>query len=117
MNFLEKTFLDWKVMLDPMAARKPPQLKVASDADAAITPPTMGTKESSTGILGVSPRKMLDSRTEKKGSMDCIHTIVFSRDSQVTVLRVLRGDLDTKSGSPSVVIHLHARAGVIFLWA
>lgn len=71
MNFLENTFLDWKVTLDPMAAKKPGQLKVASEADAATTPPTMGTRESSTGMLGVSPRNMLESSTEKNGSMDC----------------------------------------------
>ena len=70
MNFLEKTFLDWKVTLDPMAAKKPGQLKVASEAEAATTPPTMGTRDSSTGMLGVSPRKMLESSTEKKGSID-----------------------------------------------
>lgn len=71
MNFLEKTFRDWKVTLDPIAAKKPGQLKVASEAEAATTPPTMGTRDSSTGMLGVSPRKRLESRTEKKGSMDC----------------------------------------------
>lgn len=71
MNFLEKTLRDWKVTLDPMAARKPGQLKVASEAEAATTPPTMGTSESSTGMEGVSPKKILDSRTEKNGSIDC----------------------------------------------
>lgn len=71
MNFLEKTFRDWKVMLEPMAARKPPQLKVASEAEAAMTPPTMGTRDKSTGMLGMSPRNKLDRRTEKKGSMAC----------------------------------------------
>ena len=71
MNFFEKTFLDWKVMFDPIAARKPPQLKVASDAEAAMTPPTIGSKESRTGMLGVSPKNKLDSNTEKNGSIDC----------------------------------------------
>ncbi len=72
MNFLEKTLRDWKVTLEPMAAKKPGQLKVASEAEAATTPPTIGTRESRTGMLGVSPRKMLDSSTEKNGSMDCM---------------------------------------------
>ena len=72
-NFLEKTLRDWKVTFEPMAAKKPGQLKVASDADAATTPPTIGTRDSRTGMLGVSPKKRLDSSTEKKGSMDyCI---------------------------------------------
>ena len=71
MNFLENTLRDWKVMLDPMAAKKPPQLKVASEADAATTPPTIGTKDSSTGTDGESPRKMLERRTEKNGSIAC----------------------------------------------
>ncbi len=71
MNFLEKTLRDWKVRLDPMAARKPPQLKVASEAEAATTPPTIGTSVASTAGLGVSPRNRLESSTEKKGSMDC----------------------------------------------
>jgi len=71
MNFLEKTLRDWKVMLDPMAARKPPQLKVASEAEAATTPPTMGTSVARTMGLGVSPRNRLESTTEKNGSIDC----------------------------------------------
>ena len=77
MNFLEKTLRDWKVMLDPMAAKKPPQLKVASEADAATTPPTIGTKDRSTGTDGESPRKMLERRTEKKGSMACSNQASF----------------------------------------
>lgn len=83
MNFFEKTFLDWKVKLDPMAARNPPQLKVASEAEAAITPPTMGTKDKSTGMLGVSPRKMLESKTEKKGSIDCKEKLLSGTISSV----------------------------------
>ena len=38
MIFLEKTLRDWKVTLDPMADRKPVQLKVASEAEARATP-------------------------------------------------------------------------------
>ena len=41
MIFFEKTLRDWKVTLDPMADRKPVQLKVASEADARATPATM----------------------------------------------------------------------------
>ena len=70
MNFLEKTLRDWKVTFDPMAARNPGQLKVASEADAATTPPTIGMRDSRTGMLGVSPKKRLDNSTEKKGSID-----------------------------------------------
>lgn len=56
--------------MEPIAAKKPGQLNVASEAEAATTPPTIGTSDSKTGMLGVSPRKMLDSNTEKKGSID-----------------------------------------------
>ena len=69
MNFLEKTFLDWKVTLDPIAARNPPQLKVASLADASATPPTMGIRDPTTASEGASPRNSADSSTEKKGSI------------------------------------------------
>ena len=71
MNFLERTFLDWKVMLDPMADRKPPQLKVASVTDAMATPPTMGKRDNTMGTVGVSPRNIADSNTLKKGSSAC----------------------------------------------
>lgn len=61
-----------------MAARNPPQLKVASEAEAVITPPTIGTSESRTGKLGTSPRKMLDSSTEKNGSIACNRVLCMS---------------------------------------
>lgn len=70
-NFLERTFLDWKVMLEPMADRKPPQLKVASVTEAMATPPTMGNSDNTMGTVGLSPRKMADSNTLKKGSSAC----------------------------------------------
>ena len=69
MNFLEKTLRDWKVTLDPMAARKPGQLKVASEKDAAATPPTIGTSVARTAGDGVSPRNNADNITVKKGSV------------------------------------------------
>ena len=69
MNFFENTFLDWKVTLDPIAAKNPPQLKVASLAEASATPPTIGTSDPTTASVGASPRKRADSKTEKKGSM------------------------------------------------
>lgn len=69
MNFFEKTFLDWKVTLDPIAARNPPQLKVASLAEASATPPTIGSREPTTASVGASPKKRAESSTEKKGSM------------------------------------------------
>ena len=71
MNFLEKTFRDWKVTLLPMAARNPGQLKVTSEVDASATPPTTGKREAMTASEGLSPRKRLDSSTLKKGSMAC----------------------------------------------
>lgn len=71
MNFLERTFLDWKVMLEPMADRKPPQLKVASVTEAMATPPTMGNSDNTMGTVGLSPKKMADSNTLKKGSSAC----------------------------------------------
>ena len=71
MNFLERTFLDWKVTLDPIAARNPPQLKVASVTDAMATPPTMGNRDKTMGTVGVSPRKAADSATLKNGSSAC----------------------------------------------
>lgn len=71
MNFFEKTFRDWKVMLEPMAARKPPQLNVASVADARATPPTIGTRVKRIGTVGVSPKNMAESTTEKNGSIAC----------------------------------------------
>ncbi|MCJ1354285.1 MAG: hypothetical protein MMC33_004272 [Icmadophila ericetorum] len=72
MNFLEKTFRDWKVTLLPMAARKPGQLKVTSEVEASATPPTTGKREARTGNVGVSPRNRLDSSTLKKGSIACM---------------------------------------------
>ena len=68
MNFLDSTFRDWKVMLDPMAARKPGQLKVTSVTDAMATPPTMGKRVRMTGRVGASPRNRADRTTLKKGS-------------------------------------------------
>ncbi len=60
-------------MFDPMAARKPPQLNVASVAEASATPPTMGSRDRTIGTVGVSPRKSAESNTEKKGSIACTH--------------------------------------------
>lgn len=57
MNFFESTFRDWKVMLEPIAARKPGQLKVTSLTDAIATPPTMGRRVAITAGLWDSPRK------------------------------------------------------------
>ena len=54
--------------MEPMAARKPGQLKVTSVTEAAATPPTMGKSDSTMGSVGVSPRKIADSSTLKKGS-------------------------------------------------
>lgn len=81
MNFLERTFLDWKVMLEPMAERKPPQLKVASVIDAMATPPTIGNRDNTMGIVGVSPKNIADSKTLKNGSRACrkLTTQVSSR--------------------------------------
>ena len=72
MSFFENTLRLWKVMLLPMAAPKPAQLKDASVAEARPTPPTMGSRERITGMLGVSPRKADDIATEKKGSIALI---------------------------------------------
>ena len=71
MNFLERTFLDWKVMLEPMADRKPAQVKVASVIDAMATPPTMGNKDRTMGTVGESPKNTAESNTLKKGSSAC----------------------------------------------
>ena len=71
MNFFDRTFLDWKVRLEPMAAKKPGQLKVASVREAIATPPTMGNRDSTTGKVGLSPRKIADRATLKKGSNAC----------------------------------------------
>ena len=68
-TFFEKTFRDWKVTLDPIAAKKPTQLNVASLADASATPPTIGSRDPTTASEGASPRNKAESRTEKKGSM------------------------------------------------
>ena len=71
MNFLDRTFLDWKVTFEPMADRKPPQLKVASVIDAMATPPTIGNSDRTMGTVGLSPKNMADSNTLKKGSRAC----------------------------------------------
>ena len=68
MNFFERTFLDWKVILDPKAARKPVQLNVISEVDANATPAIIGSKEKTTGTDGVWPRKIDDKMTLKRGS-------------------------------------------------
>ena len=90
MNFFEKTFLDWKVTLDPIAARNPNQLNVASLADASATPPTIGTSDPTTASVGASPRKSADSSTEKNGSialMVCVKdTATAPRDTLVSRL-------------------------------
>mmetsp|Transcript_10794 Transcript_10794/g.26590 ORF Transcript_10794/g.26590 Transcript_10794/m.26590 type:complete len:213 (-) Transcript_10794:379-1017(-) len=69
MSFLDSTLRDWKVRLDPMADRKPFQLKDASLMDAIATPPMMGTREAMTRGWGLSFRNMADRATEKAGSM------------------------------------------------
>ena len=71
MSFLEKTLRDWKVTLEPMAAPKPGQLKVTSEAEARPTPTTMGRRDTMMSGVGLSFRKIVDSSTEKKGSMAC----------------------------------------------
>jgi len=45
-----------------------PQLKVASVTDAIATPPTMGNRDSTIGMVGVSPRNAADRATLKNGS-------------------------------------------------
>lgn len=67
-NFFDKTFLDWNVILDPNAAKNPVQLNVNSDVDANATPVTIGTKDAATGMVGTEPRKMKDMMTLKNGS-------------------------------------------------
>ena len=69
MIFLLSTLRDWKVRLDPMAARKPAQLKDSSVAEASATPPAMGTSDATTAAVGWSPKKIAERTTEKKGSM------------------------------------------------
>mmetsp|Transcript_23317 Transcript_23317/g.65492 ORF Transcript_23317/g.65492 Transcript_23317/m.65492 type:complete len:212 (-) Transcript_23317:91-726(-) len=69
MIFLLSTLRLWNVRLDPIAAPNPAQLKLTSVALARATPPATGSSESTTGSVGVSPRKMEESTTEKKGSM------------------------------------------------
>lgn len=71
MNFLDSTFLDWKVMLEPIAARKPGQLKVTSVTDAIATPPTIGNSVRTTGSVGESPKNKAESTTLKNGSKAC----------------------------------------------
>ena len=80
MNFLERTFLDWKVMLEPIADRKPPQLKVASVTDAMATPPTIGNRDNTIGMVGVSPKNMADSNTLKNGSRACREVAIHVTD-------------------------------------
>ena len=48
MSFLLSTLRLWNVMLEPRALRKPGQLKDTSVRLAPITPPMIGTSESST---------------------------------------------------------------------
>ena len=86
MNFLESTFLDWKVTLEPIAAKKPPQLNVASVTDAMATPPTMGNRDRTMGIVGVSPRKAADSATLKKGSSACQEASVLYEAGSTVIM-------------------------------
>ena len=90
MNFFEKTFLDWNVTLDPIAAKNPNQLNVASLADASATPPTIGSSDPTTASVGASPRNRAERSTEKKGSMAlmvCVNeTATAPRDTLVSRL-------------------------------
>ena len=90
MNFLLSTFLLWKVRFEPMAATKPAQLKEASVADARATPPTMGTRVSTTAGGATSPRKAALITTEKNGSMALMvwvkDTATLPRDTFVSTL-------------------------------
>lgn len=90
MNFFDSTFRDWKVMFDPRAARNPVQLKESSEVEASATPETMGTRDAATASEGLSPRKMKDIMTEKKGSKAltvCVKdTATARRDTLVSTL-------------------------------
>mmetsp|Transcript_20262 Transcript_20262/g.56455 ORF Transcript_20262/g.56455 Transcript_20262/m.56455 type:complete len:231 (-) Transcript_20262:325-1017(-) len=72
MSFLENTLRDWKVRLEPMADKKPRQLKVASLMDAIATPPMMGSRVATTKGWGCSPRNRALKATLKAGSMALI---------------------------------------------
>lgn len=67
-NFFDNTFLDWKVIFDPNAAKKPIQLKDSSEVEARATPLMMGTRDKMTVTGGRSPKKIEERRTLKKGS-------------------------------------------------
>ena len=54
-----------------MAAKKPPQLKVASEADAATIPPAIGTKDRRLGMDGLPLSQMMTRRAMKNGSIAC----------------------------------------------
>jgi len=68
-SFLLRTFLDWKVTFEAIAAKNPAQLKEASEIDANATPPTIGRRDKTTQGVGSSPGNIAERRTEKKGSM------------------------------------------------
>jgi len=101
MNFLDRTFLDWKVMLEPIAARKPPQLKVASVTDAIATPPTMGNRDSTIGMVGVSPRNAADRATLKNGSSAYKSGLSLAG-------HVLKQDRDTSALQKGIMLVYHS---------
>lgn len=105
MNFLENTLRDWKVRLEPMAARKPGQLNVTSLADASATPPTIGSSDASTAPLGASPRNSALSTTLKKGSIAC-------GAAHAVLCEALRGPAHQRS-SRATALPQHASYGCL----
>mmetsp|Transcript_31991 Transcript_31991/g.38712 ORF Transcript_31991/g.38712 Transcript_31991/m.38712 type:complete len:262 (+) Transcript_31991:859-1644(+) len=83
MSFLLRTLRLWNVRLLPMAARNPAQLNEDSVQEASATPNTMGSSDATIGSVGVSPKKMAERATLKKGSialMVCVKdTATFPR--------------------------------------
>ena len=77
-------------MLEPMADRKPPQLKVASVIDAMATPPTIGNRDNTMGIVGVSPKNTADSKTLKNGSR-AYRKVATQVSSRIIWLQYYRG--------------------------
>ena len=75
MNFLDSTFRDWNVMLEPMAERKPSQVKDSSLVEARATPPMIGKSDSTTGRLGLSPRNIADSSTAEGGGVGLVRVV------------------------------------------
>lgn len=72
MNFLLNTFRVWFVRLEAIAVLKPIQLKEASVNEARATPPTMGTREETIQMEGLSPKNSAESKTVKNGSIALI---------------------------------------------